>query len=274
MDINLPLSLGIFSWRDVMEISFFTFVLYRVSLWLKEDEEKNLLPYLYGFCTLLLTAHLLALPTISQSLFIFSPSLILLFMFLHKTTLQRNFISLKNISAPVTTPDWLSIVMQSCLTMFHNNKELLLVIEHTDAIAAFVKAEYAINAPINKDLFNFILEKVYNPHTMMWINSDGIIRGINVSWKASWYPNSYEDQTAWRDDAIAHTGKNDAMVLHINPSKHHYTIAMNGTLYEELTIEQVSQLIKKKINYQIPVTKKGSSYDVTNKKNIMAQHLS
>ncbi len=273
MDINLPLSLGIFSWRDLVEILFFTCVVYGISLWLKEDSQKNLLPYFYGFCILFFSAHFFALPTVSQSLFIFSPAIILLFMFLHQTTLQRNFISLKNIRQPTTVPDWFTTLMQTCLTTIHHNKELLILIEHTDAIGSYLKADYVINAPISKDLFTLIMEKVYTSQKMIWIHSDGIIRGINVSWKASWYPSAYEDQTAWIDDAIAHTSKNDALILHINPTKHHYTIAMNGILHQELTIEQASQLMRKKINYQIPVTKKGSPYDVTHKKNNVAQHI-
>ncbi len=272
MDINLPLSLGIFSWRDLVEILFFILVIYSISLWLKEDTHKSLLPYFYSFCTLFLTAHFLALPTVSHFMFIFSPAIILLFMFLHQTTLQRNFISLKNIRQPIPVADWFTLLMQTCLTMIHHNKELLILIEHTDALNSFLKVDYMINAPVSKDIFTLI-EKVYTPDKMIWIHSDGFIRGINVSWKASWYPTAYEDQTAWIDDAIAHTSKNDALILHINPTKHHFTIAMNGVLHQELTIEQVSQLMRKKINYQIPVTKKGSPYDVTHKKNNVAQHI-
>lgn len=274
MDINLPLSFGIFTWRDVVEIIFFTGIMYGISLWLKEDSHKNLLLYFYGFCFCFLGAHFLVLPTVSQYLFVFSPAVILLFMFLHQTTLQRNFIALKNITQPSpASTDWFTILMQTCLTCLHNNKELLILIEHTDALHSYVKADYVINAPISKDICTLIMEKVYNPQKMVWIHSDGIIRGINVTWKASWYPNAYEDHNAWIDDAIAHTSKNDAILLHINPLHHHYTIAMNGTINQELTIEQASQLLRKKINYQIPVTKKGYPYDVTNKKNNVAQHI-
>lgn len=273
MDIHLALSLGIFNWRDFIEICFFSYVIYRISLWLTQDTEKNLLPYFYGFCLLFCGANFLALPTVSQSLFIFAPVVMLLFMFLHQATLQRNFISLKNITQPSPVSDWLTILMQTCLTMLHNNKELLILIEHTDAIGPYLKAEYTIHATMSKDLFALIMEKISTSKKMIWIHSDGTIRGINVSWKASWYPDAYEDETAWIDDAIAHTSKNDALLLHVNPIKQYFTIAMNGAIHHELTIEQAGQLIRKKINYQISVTKKGSPYDVTNKKNNVAQHI-
>lgn len=273
MDISLPLSWGIFSWRDAVEICFFSYVFYRISLWLTEDTQKNLLPSFYGFCMLFCSANFLSLTTVSQLLFIFTPTIIVLFMFLHQSTLQRNFISLKNITQTTPTADWLTVLMQTCLTMLHNNKELLVLIEHTDAIGPYLKADYAIHASMNKDLFALIMEKMSTSKKMIWINSDGTVRGVNVCWKASWYPDSYADETAWIDDAIAHTSKNDVLLLHVNPVKQYFTIAMNGTIHQELTIEQAGQLIRKKINYQIPVTKKGSPYDVTNKKDNVAQHI-
>ncbi len=274
MDIFTLLPLSILNWRDLIEILFFSCSFYYLSLWLKKDTQKNLLPYFYGFCLFTFGAHLLALPTVSQSLFLFSPAIILLFMFMHQSTLQRNMVALKNITHPSHPPtDWLTTLLRTSLVMIHHNKELLILIEHTDAIGSYLKAEYYINAPLSKDLLTLIVEHAYNPQQMLWIHSDGIIRGINVSWKASWHPAAYENQTAWIDDAIVYTSKNDALLLHINPTKHHYTIASNGTIHHELTIEQVSQLLRKKINHPQSVTKKGYTYDVTSKKNNVAQHI-
>jgi hypothetical protein len=275
MSINLPLISGIFNWRDIIEIIFFSVIMYSISLWLKKDTQKNLLLPFYGFCVLLIGSYFLNLPAIHQLLFMFCPAIILLFMFMHQNTLQRNFIALKNITTPSLLPssDWVTMLMRSCLTMLHNNQEILLIIEHTDAMGAYLKADYYINAPFTNDLLMLLVNKVYDTQKMIWVCSDGTIRGINVLWKASWHPSAYDQLNAWVDDAIAHTSKNDAVILHINPLKQYCSIASNGTLYQELTIEQAHQLLRKKINHPIPATKKGYPYDVTNKKNNVAQHI-
>lgn len=275
MNTLLMLPHWIPNWRDPVEIFFFAATFYYISLWLQKDVQKNLLVHFYGFCIITFGTYFLALPTVSASLLLFSPAIALLFMIMHQEILQRNMVSLKNIVQPQNiSHDWLTMLMRTSLTMLHDNKELIILIEQTDAISSYVKADYYINAPLSTDLLTFIVTHSHNPQKMLWVTSDGIIRGINASWKVSWHATDYPDNNAWIDDAIAYTSKHDTLILQSSPTQQHYTIVCNGAMHQELTVNQVHQLLRKKMNYSIPVTKKGYSYDVANKKNSVAQHLS
>ena len=262
------------TWRDSIEILFFATTFYFLILWLKKDNEKKLLPYFYGYCTLTFLTHIMQLSTVTYCLFLFAPAIIMLFMFMHQDILQRNMIALKNItSSPTITHDWLSCIMRSTLKALHNNKEMLILIEHTNSLASYLKSEYTITTPITDDLMLLLMNNnICNAQQMVWIKSDGTIQGINVSWKASWHPDAYSDTNAWIDDAIAYTTKTDALIMRSNAQKQHYTIAHKGSVTEGLTVDQASQLIKKQTNLSIPITKKGINHESSHQKNKLAQH--
>lgn len=274
MNITVPIDLQTLEWRDLIEILFFASAFYSIARWLNQDSDKKLLSYFYGYCGLVLGAYSFELPTMGYMLFLFSPAVVLLFMFMHQTLLQKNMVSLKNITAaPQTESDWLSDLMRISLSMLHNNKELLLLLEHTDALDAYLNCEYKLNAPAKADLLALLVEHVYKPSTLLWLQSNGSIKGINAHWKATWHPSAYKDQTAWLDDAIAYTSKNDAIIIQINPTKHTCSFASGGTVTQDLTIDQLHRIIRKKINYSISI-KKGYPHAIASKKNSMAQHLS
>ncbi len=195
-------------------------------------------------------------------------------MLLHQETLQRNMIALKNIMLPCAPPhDWLELFLRNVLKTLHHNKPMLLVMEHTDAVGSYLNVAFPLEAQITEGIFNLIIEKqLYDPASMLWIKSDGSIRGINATWRTSWNPESYVDDDAWIEDAIAYTGKTDALLVHIDPEHHSCTIAVHGTLHKKLSIDQTAQLIKKHIEYPLQSSiKKGIEYGVTNKKERMAQ---
>ena len=274
MNISL-FSYGITQWQDFIEIGFFSSLLYGIALWLKKDTQKNLLYYFYCFLLIIAFSYFLCLTTITSFLLLFSPPVILLFMFLHQRVLTQNFITLKNIvpQQPIYH-DWLNTLLCTTITFLHNNKELLVLIEDTDDIEPYLDTEFRIDASLSKSILIMLVENVYHADKMLWITSKGIIRGVNTSWKATWHPEAYQTNEAWIDDAIVYTAKSDAVLLHINPTKHSYTIAVDGTISSELTLEQASLLVRKKIKYAYLVNKKGYTYDVTSKKNHVARHLS
>lgn len=262
------------TWRDAAEVFFFALMFYSLTRWLATDNEKNLLPYFYGYCLVSLLSYSFELPTITYCLFLFSPAVIVLFMLLHQETLQRNMIALKNITAPAPAArDWLELFLRNVLKALHQNKSMLLLIEHTDAVDPYLKVAFPLEAQITQGIFNLIIEKeLYDPISMLWIKSDGTIRGLNATWKASCHPEKYIDENAWIEDAIAYTSKTDALLVYLDPKNHCCTIALEGTLYKNLSIDQTAQLIKKQIEYPLSSTiKKGLEYGVTNKKTPMEQ---
>src|SRR5579872_4264973 len=266
--------LQLITWRDAVEIFFFSLMFYSLTRWLATDNEKNLLPYFYGYCSVALLSYACQLPTLTYCLFLFSPAVILLFMLLHQETLQRNMIALKNITAAApASRDWLELFLRNILKALHHNTSMLLLIEHTDALAPYLKVSFPLEAQITQGMFNLIIEKqLYDPASMLWVKSDGSIRGLNATWKASWNPEKDNDENAWIEDAIAYTSKTDALVLNLDPNNHSCTVAVEGTLYKNLSIDQTAQLIKKRIEYPLSSTiKKGLEYGITNKKEPMAQ---
>ena len=266
--------LSFLTWRDCMEIFFFSCMVYSLTKWLKKDTEKNLLPYFYGYCLITLCSYHLQLPTVTYCSFLFAPVVIMLFMLFHQETLQRNLIALKNISPPAHHPqDWLETVLRHMLKALNEKKSLLLLLEHTDSLSSYLEVAYSLDAHITEGTFHLLFEKeLYDPMSMLWIKSDGTLRGINSVWKASWHPSHYSDSRAWIDDAIAYTTKTDAVIMQLNPEDHACTVAFNGTIHEKISVDQAAQLIKKHIEYPIQSqVKKGYEYGVTNKKDRVAQ---
>ena len=127
-------------WRDPLEILFFITIFYFFSLWLKKDRQKNLLFYFYCYCCVIIIAFYAQLPTLSTMLFLSAPVALMLFILVHQETLQKNFISLKNASAPKILPtDWLEELLRTCLVAINNNKEVLCVIEHRNNLETFLE---------------------------------------------------------------------------------------------------------------------------------------
>jgi len=264
----------ILTWRDIVEILFFSTVFYYLILWLKRDREKRLLPYFYGYCALTFTAYAFHLSTITYCLFLFSPALIMLFMFMHQDTLQRNMIALKNITVSSNiAQDWLSCIMRNTLKALHNNKSILILIEHTDALPGFLKTQYRINSLITDDVLTMLIEHgLCNAQQMLWIKTDGTVQGIRASFKASWHPDAYTDTNEWVDDAIAYTSKTDAIIIKSNAQTQSYTLAYNGTVTHQLTVEQAGQRIRKQINQPTSVAEKGLPHEQSHSQEKSTQH--
>ena len=261
------------SWRDLIEIGFFSWLFYVSALWLKKDSEKNLLPYFYGYIAFFLVCYFGELSTITTLLIFFSPAVAMLFILMHQHLLQRNLVTLKNITAlPHTqSPDWLSSLMKATLTMLSENKDIIILIEHTDAMSPFLQTLERLDVPMTDGLISLLFNKLYAPSHICWISSAGIIRGINATFKASWHPGTYQTQTAWIDDAVAYTTKTDAVIMFANAQLHRYSIAHHGSIKHDLSMEQAHQLIRKQIDYQVPLPKKGLSHGVSQTKTF-AQH--
>lgn len=261
------------TWADVAEITIISSCFYYSALWLKKDRDKNLLAYFYGYLFFIFAAHGLQLTTLASMLLLFSPAVAMLFMLMHQQLLQRNLVSLKNITLTTHTscPDWLSAIMKATLSMLAHNKNMIILIEHTDALHPHLNVTEPLDVPITPGIITLLFNKLYNEEYLCWISSSGMLRGINVSFKASWHPSSYQTKTAWIDDAVAYTSKTDGVILYANADTHQYAVAHHGMITEGLSMEQAHKLIKKCINYQVPIAKKGYSHGVPKQENL-TQH--
>src|SRR3989339_2165089 len=90
--------LHIFSWLDCVEILFFTFIIFKFSRWLRQDQRSNLLGYFYLGATGLLLAHLFDLEAIKQFYQISWPIMLMIFIIIHQKSLQKNFVAARTLN--------------------------------------------------------------------------------------------------------------------------------------------------------------------------------
>jgi DNA integrity scanning protein DisA with diadenylate cyclase activity len=259
-----------FYWRDALEILFFSTTFYYVALWLRKDKQKNLLWYFYGYCICTCLSYYIQLPVVSTFLLICSPIIMMLFIALHQETLQRNFVALKNsIPVPLAKTNWLEALLRSCLVALNNNTSTICVIEQIDTLAEFLHTPFFINAPVNDDLLNaLIASETYRKDTLIWINAQGSIVGMNASWKQ--ISSAQKSITTWQDNALIYTTKTDALIVHADPLSRTFTITIDGIHHENISPHHVHNFIQK---YMIlPLFKKqkkekGKTYGPVTKKN-------
>ncbi len=267
----------IINWHDAIEIIFFSSVIYYFSRWLVGDKQKNLLFAFYGYCIALIAAFHFNLSSIATLLFIGSPIIAVIFILLHKETLQRNFITLKNVipaQAPVQE-HWLESLMRSCLIAMNNNKELLCVIEQKDSLVELLDTRFFIDAPLHKGLLDLLLENSsFESKKIVWITQNGLLRAINAEWKLTEQESHFPAQNnmpAWKQEASFISSKTDAIIFKASAEQRLFDVIVEEKHFEQLNTSTMIKLIKK---YQgiLEQSKAGGSYVPHNQKGIGQQH--
>jgi DisA bacterial checkpoint controller nucleotide-binding len=226
--------------RDFIEIIIYSSCIFAFCKWLQADKTKNILIYFFAYCTLALSAWLGQLPTLTPFLFTYAPIALLLFIVLHEKTLQRNLVALRTITPAHAVPeDWLDTIISSCLALINTNKTVTMVIEQKDSLDHFLTAPFIINADISKHVLDiFLFNKSYAEDKMVWIDTNGKIRGINVAWIA------HKDNT---EDALFYTLHSDAIVLTAHPISRTFSVISNGKETKQIAAHQTCALIKQQL---------------------------
>ncbi len=237
-------------WRNILEILIFSFLVYKISLYLRRDKTKNLLPYFYGYCALACTSYFLQLGTLSYTLFLFAPAAICLFILFHQETLQRNFVAIKQLAAQQPTfIDSLEVLMRCTLIALNNKQEVTVLIEYNDNLNEFLESNSSINSPINYDLLVLLLESPsYDQKKMLWVTHTGIIRGMNAQWHDELTAKSTIGATQILTAQDLHewyTTKTDCLVFELNPIARTFALTAHGTTKQNLSSAHVLQMIKK-----------------------------
>mgnify|MGYP000082497937 CR=1 FL=1 len=244
--------LAINHWRDAIEIIFFAGLFYHLARWLQHDKTKNLLPYFYGSCLVMLTAYTLNLPTVLACMFIFAPSLVAVFILLHQDTLQRNIVALKNIIPTQTTKtDWQHVIIKTALLRLNEHKELRCIIACTDDITPFVQTPFSLATPIVHSTINLLLASPsFNATAMLWCDAHGTIRGLNTTWKENTDDKkigAHKAHDAWQTQCQFFTKKTDAFALRLDPETRLFTVIKGGILLEGVPAHHVQQLLRKHV---------------------------
>jgi hypothetical protein len=238
------------TWRAIAEILFFSSLFYQISMWLKRDRHHNLLVYWYSYCLFGFTAHYLQLNTISSVLFFFTPAIIMLFLMMHQEQLQKNFVALRALTpARVSAPDWLEQLIRSCLVAVNNNKSLICVIERKDSLQDFLSTPFMFNAELHSATLDMLITgSAYNDSTFLWLNDNGLLRGINARWNNDEIgSHNSSELPAWQYDALFFTAKTDAITLGIDRKSRTFTIITRGKRFENIAAHHALKFVKKLI---------------------------
>lgn len=252
--------------RNLIEVIFFTVIIYYFSLWLKQDKKNNLLLYFYGYCTISLIAYYGQLPTISYLMFLFSPVAIMLFITFHQKTLQKNFVTLNNNLQSFTNntaqkKDWPQEIIRSFLCAINNNKRIFCVIEKNNNLQDFIDSQIYINCNIDHELLNILhSSSTFDQNKIIWLNAKGQIIAINAFFNNSFLNNSISEETtdknltnnyisnptlAFKQKASILSSKTDAILLFITPEQRSFNIIFNGEVFNNINSDNVINIIKK-----------------------------
>jgi hypothetical protein len=237
--------------KDVIEIIFFTSIIYVFCLWLKKDKSHNLLFYFFGYCIIFCFSALLNLSTIVTFLIYSAPIALIIFIIFHQELLQRNFITLTHM--PITsleTFDWPEHLIRASLHAINNNKQLICVIENQADLKPFLYTPIPCNTVLLQNLITILIDSTgFDQKKILWCNTQGKLVGINGEWQITahetWQTQSVNDLPTWKQDALLMTLKTDTIIYKADPTKRAFDVVIKGTVYENLAAHQTLLLLKK-----------------------------
>jgi len=264
------------TFKDYLEILFFSTVIYYFSIWLAKDTHKNLLLYFYGYCTLIATAHTAQLSSITFFLAFFAPVILVCFIIMHETTLQKNYVTLRNTIAPKKEGrDWVEHLVRLCLQSMNENQSLTCLIEQSDNVRSMLTAMH-----LEVDLHTGILEMLikapaFDSEKIILVDAYGSLIGINAQWKHLVEPAFIRDNAKkldhFKQDALLHTTKTDAVIFRSDPVNHTFDIITGGTLFESINAHRLLTSLKTYLG-ALSTTKKGKSNDTFTRKHSQKQY--
>lgn len=245
----------LYRWQDGIEILLISGFFYYISRWLSQDKQKPLLAIFYGYCSLLLIADYAQLTTISTLLLLFLPILCAIFLIIHQTTLQKNFISLHAIT-PLQKPsiDWIQTLLRAALTTASDNKTFTCIIEKKQALESIITSGNVIAAPLSPELLRLISSSsMYNSTQMLWIDAHARIHAFNAVWQKNsitqWLSQEVQEQEPWLRDALFFTTKTDALFIKLSPETRTFTVIANGKIIEKALAQHVFRTIRTYLGY-------------------------
>lgn len=237
--------------RDSVEVLMLSTAIYGFSVWLRTDTRHNLLSYFYLYAGLIIATHALSLPTLNLLLTACAPVIILLFIIFHQERLQKNFITLTNTFR--TTPaaaSWADAFMRTALCHINSGRQLLCVIEHKNNLENMLTTTCHVNAPLSAPLLSLMCNSSdFNPQALLWLSSQGIIKGINCTWSMEedtvWAAEEARSLPVWKQEALLITKHTDALVLCIVPTTRTFDVIVGGKALEQVNAQAALALIKR-----------------------------
>jgi hypothetical protein len=247
--------LHIYGWKDIAEVMLFSSAVYYFSSWLRQDQQKPLLLTFYSYCTLLTVCHAARLNTAGSALLIFAPVILVIFVVLHQDILQRNFVTLHNITpARNVWQEWTEILIRSCLVAVSDNKALSCIIEKKNALDDLLTTPYTFKCKLSEGLLDLVINSNgFDASKIIWLQDNGTLLAVNSSWKKSsvdtWLAKEVKEQEPWLQDALFFTSKTDALYFKINPQTRTFTLVAQGKVLEQVSAHAALKTIRKYLGH-------------------------
>lgn len=272
-----------FTWRDLLEIIFFSLLFYSISCWLKKDKQKNLVGIFYLYVAIFFTAYALDLYTVTIFFFIFTPSIIMIFVLIHQRTLQKNLVGLvPKTSTSSINASWTEELIKALLKAINNSKEIIFIIEKSESLTEFLNCNLILNMPFSMAGFEQLLESnLLIPQTFLYVDRSGTLRGINASINSTilkeWSLESTEipASEAWKYDAQLITHKMDAIIISADPKSRKFSIIISGKILSHLNADTLHSLLRRYLIENKSYTNQGESLngiDIHNQKPVCRQY--
>ena len=237
------------NWRDFLEIFILFYAVYSFLLWISKDTQQPLLLYSYTYAGLIVLSYFLYLPVLYSLLVLFLPICLVIFIVLHQKTLQKNFISFNTSKEPqkhTHNEEWKEIVIRAALIASNQKKNCFFIIEKSNSLNDFLEIPYFLEAEINKEFFNFIIEASDNTDHIFLI-SNKTIKSINSHWKVLYTKEEHTHSlklSTNESTGLVLSENIDCIILYTQKNKPGLNIIAQGKLTENLSANQATMLLK------------------------------
>lgn len=265
----------LYSWRDIVEILFFSYIIYRFLYWLRSDTQKQLVWYMYAYWASACVAHYTGLTIISQVLFVAAPVIISIFIIIHQQILQKNFIAFTKLAKPVHSYNWFDEFTRTNLYAMNRSKNIIWIIERTNHLGNAIHAQCMFHAELKKDLIELLLEATPAQESVFWINAHGTLIATQITMQtpdAVWISKQAQQIPDWQQEALLLCSKTDAIVIRSCSTSRTFTIIIHDKMIDELSAEHMLLILKQVLNQ--PNFREEIPYAPTTSKSSHKQHHS
>lgn len=244
-------NLELYSWYDAVEILMLSAIVYYFLRWLNKDQSKRPILAFYGYFSLVVLTYYAKLFVVNTILLFGTPVFLVLLILMHQSSLQKNFITYKNISPNFDQNyGWIEELIRTFLASINKQKEVICVIECGDSLKEFLQSSYHLNADLKKEVLELFIQNMSNKG-LLWINKFGKIIAINTKMKiipdSVWLVPEVKDLPLWKQDAIFLTNKTDAIVIIATPENRSFNFIIQGKVIENLMPQHAIALLKKQL---------------------------
>jgi len=245
-----------FGWRDTIDILIVAFILYNMLLLIRGTRARQMALGLVLIASAWFVARafdLLALQALSQQILFYLPFAIII-LFQHEirralASFGRN--PLISFFARPASESYLDQILLAAGDLARRKIGALIAIERTQSLRAYTEGGKTIDAIVSTDL----LLNIFIPNTPL---HDGavVVQGDRIVAAGCFLPLSSNSEISKEYGtrhraAVGLSEETDAFVIVISEENGSVAVAMEGTLHESLSQEQLSALISDRVAMQV-----------------------